>query len=347
MHIYNPQDDPAQPTDGATNDPAPTQSNALAPPAVDLHACAASRARLDQNVESDEPPPTPFPTDALPAGIAEIIRSVARSERVPDALPGIIALGTLSGSIGSGLSVQSGPQRTTRGNLFVIGSAESGSGKSQAFRLVANPLLDRQVQIIEHWRTTIGPKVQSEIRTLDNQLKKLDRSIAKTNDPTELDRLKGEMEYKLARQAELKLQSASPLLVAQDTTTERLAVLLQQNVEVIFSTSPDARKLCDNLLGRYSANKLTDESLYLCGYGGDHVRVDRQGRDPVMLHCPCLSLLWLVQPNAPKHVAQVPQAPCDNRDNCDDRPPDHPRLSRMSRLSPPTPPKFSFQRKEE
>lgn len=230
--------------------------------------------------------------------MALMVRAVARSERVPDALPGVIALGILSASIGAGLEVQSGPQCTTRGNLFLLASAESGSGKSECFRFIAEASLARQGQLMEHWRTTTGPKIQAEIRAIESQLKKLDRSIAKTSDPAELDRLKGEMEYKLARQDELKSQSSSPLLVAQDTTTERLAVLLQLNAEVIFSMSSDARKLCDNLLGRYSKNSMTDESLYLCGYSGDPVRVDRQGRDPVTLRRPCLGLLWLVQPDA-------------------------------------------------
>ncbi len=265
---------------------------------VDLRAGRSTRGHQTDRDDEALSPPAPFPTDALPAGIATIVRAVARSERVPEALPGVIALGILSASIGAGLEVQSSPHRTTRGNLFLLASAESGSGKSECFRLIAEPLLARQEQLCEHWRTTIGPKMQAEIRTLETQLKKLDRNIAKSQDPTELDRLKAEMEYKLARQAELKSQSTAPLLVAQDTTTERLAVLLQINDEVIFSTSPDARKLCDNLLGRYSANKMTDESLYLCGYSGDHVRVDRQGRDPVTLRKPCLSLLWLVQPDA-------------------------------------------------
>lgn len=265
----------------------------LAEAIIDLHSSPSTHDH-----EADEEPPAPFPIDALPEGIAAIVHAVARSERVPDALPGVIALGILSASIGAGLEVQSSPHRTTRGNTYVLASALSGSGKSECWRLVAEPLLARQEQLSEHWRTTTGPKIQAEIRTLECQLKKLDRSIGKTNDPAELDRLKGEMEYKLARQTELKGLCAAPLLVAQDCTTERLAVLLQINNEVIFSTSPDARKLCDNLLGRYSANKMTDESLYLCGYSGDHVRVDRQGRDPVELRRPCLSLLWLVQPDA-------------------------------------------------
>lgn len=65
----------------------------------------------------------------------------------------------------------------------------------------------------------------------------------------------------------------------------------------MHSASADARKAVDNLLGRYNPGKMTDESLYLSGFSGDFVRVDRQGREPVVLHKPCLSLCWFIQPD--------------------------------------------------
>jgi hypothetical protein len=73
--------------------------------------------------------------------------------------------------------------------------------------------------------------------------------------------------------------------------------LLRDNGEVVLSASPDARKLVDNLMGRYNPGKTTDESLYLQAYSGDFVRVDRQGRDAVVLNRPCLALCWFVQPD--------------------------------------------------
>ena len=45
----------------------------------------------------------------------------------------------LSAAIGKGLQVRSGANRVTRGNLYVLLSAESGSGKSDTFRHAAKP----------------------------------------------------------------------------------------------------------------------------------------------------------------------------------------------------------------
>jgi hypothetical protein len=83
-----------------------------------------------------------------------------------------------------------------------------------------------------------------------------------------------------------------------------MATLMSGNHEVLFSASADARKLIDNLLGRYSGSatknsktRIADDSFYLQSYSGDRIRVDRQTRNPVLLEKPCLGLLWLIQPD--------------------------------------------------
>ena len=269
------------------------------PTAPDLHAAAphdVSNA-LPALPEEDEPEAAPFPVDALPPTMALLVSAVARCERVPLALPGVCALGVVSAALGAGLEVVSGPNRATRGNLFLLASAESGSGKSETFRLVAAPLVEYQQRQLEVWKEKTSPQIQSEVRVLDKEMASLEKKAAKSSDPMERDRLVGELEYKLARKDDLTRKAALPCTIAQDVTTERLAVLLRDNREVVFSASADARKLVDNLLGRYNPGKTTDESLYLSAFSGDFVRVDRQGRDAVVLNHPCLALCWFVQPD--------------------------------------------------
>ncbi len=247
--------------------------------------------------EPDEPEAAQFPLDALPATMATMIAAVARTERVPLALPAVCALGVASAAIGAGLEVASGPNRVTRGNLYLVASAESGSGKSETFRLIAVPLVDHQSRLIETWKQKTSPQLQSEIRVLDKEIAALERKAAKSGDPMERERLRGELEYKLASKDDFARRAAMPCIIAQDVTTERLAVLLRDNREVVFSASADARKLVDNLMGRYNPCKTTDESLYLSAYSGDFVRVDRQGRDTVVLNRPCQALCWFIQPD--------------------------------------------------
>ena len=247
--------------------------------------------------EADEPEGAPFPLDALPTAMASIIAAVSRSERVPLALPAVCALGIASAAIGAGLQVASGPNRVTRGNLYLLASAESGSGKSETFRIIAAPLKDHEKRRIEMWRKETWPQLQSEIGVLEREIDLLQKKAAKTTEQMDRDRMLGELAFKLARKDELTRLAVTPCIIAQDVTTERLASLLRDHREVLFSASADARKLVDNLLGRYNPGKTTDESLYLMAYSGDPVRVDRQGRESVILNSPCLALLWFVQPD--------------------------------------------------
>lgn len=289
---------------GATADEIRCAVTAALPVAVstapDLHAAlptSVSKSAIKLPDETDEPEAAPFPVDALPPAMATMIAALSRTERVPLVLPAVCALGVASAAIGAGLEVASGPNRVTRANLYLLASAESGSGKSETFRLISAPLVDHQARLLETWRQKTSPQLQSEIRVLDKEIAALERKAAKSGDPTERERLRGELECKLARKDEMTARAAMPCIMAQDVTTERLAVLLRDNREVVFSASADARKLVDNLMGRYNPGKTTDESLYLSAYSGDFVRVDRQGRDAVVLNKPCLALCWFVQPD--------------------------------------------------
>ena len=184
----------------------------------DLHAAPprkVSKPAITLPEESDEPESAPFPLDALPLAMATIIAAVSRTERVPLALPAVGALGVVSAAIGAGLEVTSGPNRVTRANLYLLASAESGSGKSETFRLIAAPLVDHQARLLETWRQKTSPQLQSEIRVLDKEIATLERKAAKSGDLMERERLRGELEYKLARKDEMTARAAMPCIIAQ------------------------------------------------------------------------------------------------------------------------------------
>jgi hypothetical protein len=73
----------------------------------------------------------PFPLHCLPSLVEAMAKEVCATERVPESLVGCCALGILSASIGAGLAVRSASNRITRGNIYLLASAESGSGKSE------------------------------------------------------------------------------------------------------------------------------------------------------------------------------------------------------------------------
>ena len=52
--------------------------------------------------------------------------------------------------------------RTTRGDLYILASAQSGSGKSETFRHFSKPLLDFEAQRHEAWQAKTLPELNAE-----------------------------------------------------------------------------------------------------------------------------------------------------------------------------------------
>lgn len=247
---------------------------------------------------SGSPEAKPFPTHCLPESVAAMARAIADTERTPAALAGVCTLGFLSASIGRGLQIQSGPARFTRGNVYLLASAESGSGKSESFRHAAKPFNEFESDKLEAWRASILPGLAAEKDMLEAEVKKLQRDAGSAEGAGERGEIKTQLEAKKKALADVEAQLHAPAFTVEDVTTEKLAALLAANGETLASVSPDAGAIVNNLLGRYSKLDRTDESVYLKAYSGDFLRVDRQKNpEPVLLKSPCLAALWLTQPD--------------------------------------------------
>jgi hypothetical protein len=248
-------------------------------------------------LHADTQPATPFPVHCLPTPFRAMALAIQKTERTPLSLAGCCILGMLSGSIGGGLQVQSGRNRFTRGNLYLLVSAQSGSGKSESFRHAARPFTDFEKDRLTRWKEAIFPGLASEKTLLESEIKKLTSKAGAKDDPVEREQLRSRLEEKKKQLAIVEVKITAPILSVEDVTTERLAVLLSANREQLMSMSPDAGAIVNNLLGRYNKADRTDEAIYLKAFSGDYCRVDRQSREPVALSTPCLNALWLTQPD--------------------------------------------------
>jgi hypothetical protein len=127
--------------------------------------------------ESDEAV-WPFPLHCLPLRVVPMAKAVCETERVPESLVGCCALGMLSASVGAKLIVQSGSNRITRGNIYLMASAESGSGKSESFRHMAKPFQGFESDRIERWKEeqpeTVARRdlLKADIRARERQYSK-------------------------------------------------------------------------------------------------------------------------------------------------------------------------------
>ncbi len=240
----------------------------------------------------------PFPTVLLPDVMGNLIRECSASLGTPEALPAISALGVCSAAIGKGLIMRNGPNWITQANLYILGSARSGSGKSETAKIIANPIVNFQQEKLNHWKSTISPNIEAEIAINKIRINQLENSMRQKDDETKQSAIRDELKKELLEKSKLHEKSHEPSLLVADITSEKLALVLSRNAELIFSFSPDARQVLKIVSGLYTGKNWSDEAIYLHGYSGDYIKVDRMGRqDPIILNEPCISALWLVQPD--------------------------------------------------
>lgn len=263
---------------------------------------ATANGAGNPGIDEGEEKILPFPLQHLPPAARAMAEAIARTERTPETLAGCCVLGFLSASIGAGLQVKSGPDRVTRANLYIGASAESSTGKSETFRHAAKPFFAYERDLIERWKAETLPGLQAEAEMLESEIAKLKKDAfsgksGKGKSGMEREEIRAALQLKKKALAEVNAGLIAPALCCEDVTSEKLAVMLAHNQEQLASLSPDAGSIVNNLLGRYSKLDRTDEGIYVKTFSGDNCRVDRQGREPVLLQHPCLTALWLWQPD--------------------------------------------------
>lgn len=235
----------------------------------------------------------PFPLHCLPPVLADMGVAICKTERTPESLVGCGLLGTLSASIGAGLQVRSGPNRVTRGNLYLMASGESGSGKSETYRHVVEPLREFEEELIESWEAKVQPRLLADKELLETEIATLKKE--KTKNSVEREEIREDIERKRKALMEIEKQLQPPILIVEDTTPQRLAMLLAARNECLASLSADASELINNLLGQYNKLDRTDDGIYVKSWSGDRFVQDRVGRPPIKLKRPCMTGLWLTQ----------------------------------------------------
>ena len=209
--------------------------------------------------------------NTLPDHIAAMVRSVATVYGVPEVMPAVCALAMLSAALGKGLRIASGRGRQTMGNIFVLISADSGTGKSSVLRILREPL-----DIIEaHLKTfpDIQGMVHPEGKSPADGDSSFEGFVGFVTPPGQ--------------------EACARQLICSEVTGPALAKLLAENQETILNATVEA----GNLLDESSRASSPLGQLLLKGYSGDQVEIHRVTRKAVVLHLPCITLCWLCQPH--------------------------------------------------
>lgn len=245
-----------------------------------------------------------FPAQCLPPIAKNYLDEIVRVYHPPQALPGAIMLGTLSGAIGSGVKIRNSKTVTT-GNLYVAVGAKSGTGKTLCFDLITGPLFEYEGHLIEQWRHETLPKAKVNVQVLTRDRERVEKLVSKQ----ESAEMKASYMQQLI-QIELDLAKWQTLLEAPrrifaDVTREKLADLLQRSpTQTMAGLSGEARGCVDVFLGRYASTPGID--ILTQGWSLDPVKVSRLGRPEIYVRNPCLSLVWLMQPDVMETLLSHP-----------------------------------------
>jgi 5S rRNA maturation endonuclease (ribonuclease M5) len=247
-------------------------------------------------VSEESPQDEPFPLDCLPAAAGDMARQVASSALVPEVLAGLNVIGLLSAAIGAGLEVNSGGDRRTRANLFVMPVAASGTGKGQSFGAIAEPFLQREAERLAEWQRVDRPQARADKAVAEARMARLTTDAKKPLTPEEKASLLSELAEVHGDIDRAERRMHEPVWTTEQATKEAIESLFAISTrETLASLSAEARGAVDVLMGRY--REATDEGIFLAGYSGDPVKIHRKGSPPVMLAHPCLTVLWMLQPD--------------------------------------------------
>lgn len=248
----------------------------------------------------------PFPVEMLPATLREMTSEISTVALVPESLAAMNVLGFVSASLAGGLLIDSGGGRMTPANLFLLGIAESGTGKGRAFSIASQAFAGIEAEEIDRWENEGLPEVKKDLRLIEKDLKRQEKALDKEGDSLGRDEIGREIQDLEKRKAELERALAvEPGFSVADITKEKLAITLErQPGQALASLSPEGRGVIDVLMGKYGKGKESDEDLYLSAYSGEPVKVSRVGRPPVHLSTPCLAVLWLIQPDKARRLTE-------------------------------------------
>ncbi len=241
-------------------------------------------------VSLDLPQLPTLPTEVLPHWVEAMVKAQALATETPTDLGLMLVLGVLATACQKQFLVSPQPGHFEPLCLWTVPAMPSGERKTPVLLGLTKPL--------HEWQREQAAKLAPE-----NSQKTSDRETALARIKTLRTKAANAMVENFADLShEIKeLESTlpdiprSPRLWCQDITPERVGSLMAENDEAIAIIS-DEGGIFDLMGGRYS-NGLPNLDVFLQSYSGSPVCVDRQGREPLNLNKPCLTICLSPQPD--------------------------------------------------
>jgi hypothetical protein len=252
-------------------------------------------------------PEIEFPKDSFSGPMKEMAEAVSTTFRIDPPVAYAPALATVSAAMGKSYYVSNGSNHPPApGNLFVLVSAPSSSGKGVTCGSILKPLKKWDQELDEAYLKEV-PKRKAKLDFLNAKKKRIasrgksESGSGKSKGSELLDEL-NEIESKIFNLSkDGKTLRELPPLYVENISSEALAHNLELANGALFSMSAEASDLIAIAKGRYS-DKGNDFAVYLKGFSGDPLDFHRIGRARVKVLEPRLSLLWMAQPSVVKEL---------------------------------------------
>lgn len=229
-----------------------------------------------------------FPTDCLPEPLRNYVLAVsAHSQTAPD-MAAVIGLGILAACLQKKYRVEGTPGYYEQLSLYTVVIAVPGERKSG--------VLHDMTKVLEEYEAESNNALAAEIKENRRVRETVERKI--TAMETRLQHKENEADEKKLQELKDELDSLPVIkeirYSADDCSSEALTSLLAGNGGRMAVISSEGG-IFDIMTGRYS-NKVNID-VWLKGWCGDQIRVDRMGRESEFISRPALTAILAIQPS--------------------------------------------------
>jgi len=251
----------------------------------------------------EQSPLPAFPTHVFPAPLEAYLEGLAAQIRTPVDLPSMAVIVALSTAVAGKVRLEVAANWIEPVNVFAGIVMPPASGKSPVLKQVMRPIEAHERRLADQARTR-NQEFESKRRILEERIRKVEREAA--NAKTDDARYAAQSDLVSLRAEERQLPwPIEPRRVTSDCTPEKLAQLMaEQGGRIAYVSSEGG--IFDLMLGRYSKSGGPNIDVFLQGWSGDTIRVDRLGRGLDHVDDPALTIGVTIQPAVLEAMADQP-----------------------------------------
>lgn len=275
--------------------PIPPPHNPQNPQKSDYEDCEDRFGRGEwfepEPLDVPEDPPV-FPTEALPAALGDFVRALVADVQVDPGLAGPLVLAVVATCTHGRVFVRIRPGHVEPTCLFVAVVLPPAERKSPTFKRVVAPLAQAERTLADMHRSAIT-RARTEHDALAKRAERLSKEAGQTDDVKDR-RARIDEAATAAEEAYAASVPPPPRFLADDATPEALKTLAIDHGRIAIVS--DEGGVVDQIAGQYATNGRPNLDVYLKGWDGGAVRVDRKGGDPSMAESIYLTIGVTFQP---------------------------------------------------